>query len=64
MPGLIDDFLATMNVGDEVSSEAMAPQDPAPSPETQEVPQDAQNGGDRDISRSLYGEEFMRRYGR
>lgn len=64
MPGLIDDFLATMNVGDEVSAEAMAPQDPAPSPETQEVPQDAQNGGDRDISRSLYGEEFMRRYGR
>ena len=64
MPGLIDDFLATMNVGDEVSAEAMAPQNPAPSPETQEVPQDAQNGGDRDISRSLYGEEFMRRYGR
>lgn len=64
MPGLIDDFLATMNVGDEVSAEAMAPQDPAPSPETQEVPQNAQNGGDRDISRSLYGEEFMRRYGR
>ena len=64
MPGLIDDFLATMNVGDEVSAEAMAPQDPAPSPETQEMPQDAQNGGDRDISRSLYGEEFMRRYGR
>ena len=64
MPGLIDDLLATMNVGDEVSAEAMAPQDPAPSPETQEVPQDAQNGGDRDISRSLYGEEFMRRYGR
>lgn len=64
MPGLIDDFLATMNVGDEVSAEAMAQQDPAPSPETQEVPQNAQNGGDRDISRSLYGEEFMRRYGR
>ena len=64
MPGLIDDFLATMNVGDEVSAEVMAPQDPAPSPETQEVPQDAQNGGYRDISRSLYGEEFMRRYGR
>ena len=64
MPGLIDDFLATMNIGDEVSAEAMAQQDPAPSPETQEVPQDAQNGGDRDISRSLYGEEFMRRYGR
>ena len=64
MPGLIDDFLATMNVGDEVSAEAMAPQDPVPSPEPQEVPQDAPNGGDRDISRSLYGEEFMRRYGR
>ena len=64
MPGLIDDFLATMNVGDEVSAEVMAPQDPAPSPEPQEVPQDAQNGGYRDISRSLYGEEFMRRYGR
>ena len=60
MPGLIDDFLATMNVGDEVSAEVMAPQNPAPSPE----PQDAPNGGDRDISRSLYGEEFMRRYGR
>ena len=64
MPGLIDDFLATMNVGDEVSAEAMAPQDPAPSPEPQEVPQNAQNGEDRDIFRSLYGEEFMRRYGR
>ena len=60
MPGLIDDFLATMNVGDEVSAEAMAPQDPAPSP----VPQNAPNDRDRDISRSLYGEEFMRRYGR
>ena len=64
MPGLIDDFLATMNVGDEVSAEVMATQNPAPSPEPQEVPQDAPNGGDRDISRSLYGEEFMRRYGR
>ena len=64
MPGLIDDFLATMNVGDEVSAEARAPQDPAPSPEPQEVPQNAQNGEDRDISRSLYGEEVMRRYGR
>ena len=64
MPGLIDDFLATMNVGDEVSAEVMSPQNPAPSPEPQEVPQDAPNGGDRDISRSLYGEEFMRRYGR
>ena len=56
MPGLIDDFLATMNVGDEVSAEVMAPQNPAPSPESQEVPQDAPNGGDRDISRYLYGE--------
>ena len=64
MPGLIDDFLATMNVGDEVSAEAKAPQDPAPSPEPQEVSQNAPNGGDKDISRSLYGEEFMRRYGR
>lgn len=64
MPGLIDDFLATMNVGDEVFAEAKAPQDPAPSPEPQEVPQNAPNGGDKDISRSLYGEEFMRRYGR
>ena len=64
MPGLIDDFLATMNVCDEVSSEAMAPQDPAPSPEPQEVPQNVPNGRDRDISRSVYGEEFMRRYGR
>ena len=64
MPGLIDDFLATMNVGDEVSAEAIASQNPAPSPEPQEVPQNTPNGGDRDISRSLYGEEFMRRYGR
>ena len=64
MPGLIDDFLATMNVGDEVSAEVMAPQNPAPSPEPQEVHQNAPNGGDKDISRSLYGEEFMRRYGR
>lgn len=64
MPGLIDDFLATMNVGNEVASEAKANQVETPAPEAQEVPQNAPNGGDRDISRSLYGEEFMRRYGR
>lgn len=64
MPGLIDDFLATMNVGDEVVTEAKANQVDTPAPEAQEVPQNAPSGGDRDISRSLYGEEFMKRYGR
>ena len=61
MAGFIDELLAGVSVEDVVKQTTVVEEAPA---EPQETPQNAPNGNGGEISHSIYGEQFMKRYGR
>lgn len=61
MAGFIDELLAGVSVKDVVKQTTVVEEAPA---EPQETPQNAPTGNGGEISHSIYGEQFMKRYGR